>query len=143
MKALQRQWPRCFEIFERRKANPDTKIPDQQIEDAYILDLVSQGADLCAATDGKKLRPEMELVLALGNAAKNYALRGKSKITDAAIYLIAFKWELGWCYLSYEQLTETLGEILETPFTPEQVKKQVYSLGLYTKHKPGPPTNLP
>lgn len=140
MKALQRQWPRCFEIFERGKANPDAKIPDQQIEDAYILDLVSQGADLCAATDGKKLRPEMELVLALGNAAKNYALRGKSKIIDTAIYLIAFKWEQGWCYLSDQQLAETLGEILETKFTPEQVKQYRYrTLELVSKHLPGPP----
>ena len=141
--ALKRQWPRCFEIFERAKTNPDAKIPDQQIEDAYLLDLVSQGIDLWDATDGKKLRPDMELVLALGNAAKNYAKRGKSKITDTAIYLIAFTWELGWCYLPYEQLAEKLGEILETPFTPGQVKSYVHSLGLYTKHKSGPPENSP
>ena len=144
MTALQKQWPRCFEIFERGKANPNSKIPDQQVEDAYRLDLVGQGVDLRFVTDGKNLRPDMELVNSLHKAAQNYAKRGKTKIIDTAIYLIAFNWELGWCYLSDEQLAEKLGEILETPFTPGQVKQYRYrTLGLVAKHLPGPPPNSP
>jgi len=144
MTALQKQWPRCFEIFEKGKSNPDTKIPDQQVEDAYRLDLVGQGVDLQFATDGQNLRPDMKLVNSLHKAAQNYARRGKSKIIDTAIYLIAFNWELGWCYLSDEQLAEKLGEILETPFTPGQVKQYRYrTLGLVSKHLPGPPPKSP
>ena len=34
--------------------------------------------------------------------------------------------------------------LFDTAFTPEQVKQYRYNtLGLYTKHKSGPPTNLP
>jgi hypothetical protein len=80
----------------------------------------------------------------LHKAAQNYARRGKSKIIDTAIYLIAFNWELGWCYLPDEQLAEKLGEILETKFTPEQVKQYRYrTLGLVSKHLPGPPPKSP
>lgn len=143
LKALERQWPHCFEIFEKQKSNPTVKISDHEFEEAYILDQVGQGCDLWLAADGKKLRPDMELVSALHKAGQNYARRGKSKTTDAAIYLIAFKWELGWCYLSDEQLAKNLGELLETTFTAEQVKQYRYNtLGLYTKHKPGPPPNF-
>lgn len=137
---LKRQWPRCFEIFERQKSNPDSKIPDQQIEDAYLLDLVENGGDLWLKTvEGGKVRADKKLISALHKAIEQYAKRGKGKIIDTAIYLIAFNWELGWCYLSDEQLAEKLCDILETPFTPGQVKQYRYrTLGLVAKHLPGP-----
>ena len=143
--ALKRQWPRCFEIFERRKAKPDSKIPDQQIEDAYLLDLVENGGDsFLKSADGGKVRADIQLIASLHKAAQNFANRGKSKIVDAAIYLIAFNWELGWCYLSDEQLADKLGAILETPFTAGQVKQYRYrTLGLVAKHLPGPSPNSP
>jgi hypothetical protein len=142
MIALQKQWPRCFEIFERQKTNPSLKIPDQQIEDAYTLDLVGNGSDLFNATGGEKLRPDIQLVSALHKAAHNFARRGKSKIIDSAIYLIAFNWELGWCYLSDDQLAEKLSEILGTAFNAQQVKKYRYrTLELVAKHLPGIPPN--
>ena len=124
MTALQKQWPRCFAIFEKQKLNPSCKVPDQQIEDAYLLDLVANGGDqFLKSVEGGKVRADIQLISSLNKAAQNYARRGKSKIIDTAIYLIAFNWELGWCYLSDEQLAEKLGEILETKFTPGQVKQ--------------------
>jgi hypothetical protein len=145
MKALQRQWPRCFEIFEKHRSSPGTKIPDHECEDAYLVDLVANGGDqLLETVEGGKIRADMQLILALQKAAKNYTRRGKTKITDAAIYLIAFNWELGWCYLSNEELAEKITEILEMPFTAEQVEKYRYrTLGLVAKHKPGAETNVP
>jgi hypothetical protein len=138
--ALQKQWPRCFELFEKQKANPNLKIPDQQFEDAYTLDLVGNGCSLWNATGGKKIRPDMEFISSLHLAAKNYAARGKSKIIDSAIYLIAFNWELGWCYLSEEELAKKISEMLETTFTVGQVKQyRSRTLGLVSKHKPGLP----
>jgi hypothetical protein len=144
MIALQKQWPRCFEIFEKTKSNPNLKIPDQEIEDAYVLDLVGNGCDVGMATGGKKIRPDMQLISSLHKSAENYAKRGKSKIIDSAIYLIAFNWELGWCYLSDEQLAEKLCEILETNFTAGQVHQYRYrTLGLVAKHLPGLPPKSP
>jgi hypothetical protein len=112
--ALKKQWPHCFKIFDQKKSAPNTKIPDREVEDAYLLDLVRNGgeASLRSAKDGK-VRADMHLISALHKAAQNYSKRGKSKIIDTAIYLIAFKWELGWCYLSDEQLAKNLSEILE------------------------------
>jgi len=145
MMALQKQWPHCFEIFERQKTNPGVKITDHQMEDAYLLDLVRNGGESSLnAADGGKVRADMQLISSLHKAAQNYAKRGKSKIIDTAIYLIAFKWELGWCYLSDEQLAEKLGEILETKFTAGQVKQYRFrTLGLVGKHLPGPSPNTP
>ncbi|MDQ6631130.1 MAG: hypothetical protein M3Y82_05160 [Verrucomicrobiota bacterium] len=145
MLALRKQWPHCFQIFEQQKANPNSKIPDQQIEDAYLLDLVGNGSDPSLKTvDGGKVRADMQLISALHKATQNYAKRGKNKIIDSAIYLIAFNWELGWCYLSNEQLADKLTQLLETPFTPEQVEKYRYrTLGLVAKHLPGPPSKSP
>lgn len=144
LKALQRQWPRCFQLFERQKAKPNSTISDQEMEDALALDRVAQGADLLAATEGKTIRPDTQLLSALQKAAHNYSRRGKGKIIDAAIYLIAFNWERGWCYLSNGDLAEKLGEILETPFTAEQVEKYRYrTLGLVSNHKSGSPTKSP
>jgi hypothetical protein len=145
MIALKKQWPCCFKIFERQKSNPTTKIPDQEVEDAYQLDLVANGSDpfLKTAKEGK-IRADMQLISSLHKAAKNYANRGKSKILDTAIYLIAFKWELGWCYLSDEELAQKLGEILETKFTSGQVKHFRYrTLGLVAKHSSGSPPKSP
>ena len=143
MNALQKQWPRCFRIFEKQKSNPSCKIADQEIEDAYLLDLVEHGGDLWTGTGGK-VRADKELISALHKAIERYAKRGKSKIIDTAIYLIAFNWDLGWCYLSDEQLGEKLGTILETPFTPGQVKQYRYrTLGLVAKHLSGPPPKSP
>jgi hypothetical protein len=142
MTALRKQWPRCFAIFERQKSHPNLKIPDPQIEDAYILDSVGNGSDLWIATGGKKIRPDMQFISSLHKAAENYARRGKSKIIDSAIYLIAFNWELGWCYLLDEEIAKKIGDILETQFTAEQVKQYRYrTLGLVAKHLPGPPPN--
>jgi hypothetical protein len=54
--------------------------------------------------------------------------------------MIAFNWQFGWCYFSDQQLAETLGELLESKFTAEQVKKyRLDILGLVAKHKPGLP----
>ena len=144
MKALQRQWPHCFNIFEAQKSNPRNKIPDHQIEEAYYLDLVESGVDLGFVTSGQKLRPDMNLISSLHKAAQNYARRGKSKIIDLAIYLIAFNWEIGWCYLSDKQIAEKLSELLEANFTPGQVKKyRLNTLELVAKHLPGPPQKIP
>ncbi len=140
LKALQKQWPQCFKIFERRKANPGVKIADREMEDAYLLDRVRAGGEpALKAAAGDKVRADMQLIASLNKAGQNYAKRGKSKIIDAAIFLIAFKWELGWCYLSDEELAQRLGEVLETKFTAGQVKQFRYrTLGLVGKHQPGP-----
>lgn len=145
MLALQKQWPHCFEIFERQKNNPGLKFSDQQMEDAYLLDLVRNGGESSLkAADGGKVRADKQLISSLHKACCNYSKRGKSKIIDTAIYLLAFKWELGWCYLSDEQLAEKLGEILETKFTAGQVKQyRSRTLGLVGKHLPGPAPNSP
>src|SRR5271157_1091301 len=92
--ALKRQWPRSFEIFEKRKANPDARISGQECQDAYLLDLVEQGYDPKADT----IRGDLDLAEALTKAAKRFAGCKKKQVTDFAIYLIAFNWELGWCY---------------------------------------------
>lgn len=84
------------------------------------------------------------MISAFYNAAKNAAQRGRSKIIEVAIYLIAFNWELGWCYLSDAEIAGRLSELIETPFTPEQVKKlRSRTLGLVAKHLPGPPPKFP
>jgi hypothetical protein len=115
------------------------------MEDAYLLDLVRNGGESSLkSADGGKVRADIQLIASLHKAALNYSKRGKSKIIDTAIYLIAFKWELGWCYLSDEQLAEKLGEILETKFTAGQVKQsRSRTLGLVGKHLPGPSPNPP
>jgi hypothetical protein len=134
--ALKRRWPHCFEIFEKGKANPSTKISDQESQDAYLLDLVKQGYDPKADT----IRADLQLCSALAKAAKKFAKSGKRKTTDMAIYLIAFNWELGWCYLSDAEIAGKLCDILTTSFTPEQVEKYRYrTLGLVAKHLSGPP----
>jgi hypothetical protein len=134
--ALKRQWPHSFAIFEKRKANPNIPVSDQECQDAYLLDLAEQGHKPHANT----IRGDTKLRSALAKAAKNFARRGKSKVTDLAIYLIAFNWELGWCYLSNAELAEKLCEKLQISFTPEQVEKYRYrTLGLVAKHLPGPP----
>ena len=134
--ALRRQWPHCFELFEKRKTNPNAKISDQECQDAYLLDLVERGYDPKADT----IRADLQLCSALAKAAKKFAQRGKRKDTDMAVYLIAFNWELGWCYLSDAEIAEKLGGILKTLFTPEQVEKYRYrTLGLVAKHLSGPP----
>jgi hypothetical protein len=138
--ALKRQWPRSFEIFERRKANPDAKISDQECQDAYLLDLVEQGYDPKADT----IRGDLNLAKALTKAAKRFAGCKKRKLTDLAIYLIAFNWELGWCYLADAEIAGKLGEILKAAFTPEQVEKYRYrTLGLVAKHLSGPSPKSP
>jgi len=141
--ALQRPWRHCFEIFEKRKADPNYKIADQQFEDAYLLDLVEQGGDLKSCA-GETIRADKQLISALHKAMGKFAKRGKTKITDSAIYMIAFNWELGWCYLSDEKIAKKLGEILEIPFTPGQVKQYRFrTLGLLAKHLPGSPSKSP
>jgi hypothetical protein len=98
----------------------------------------NSGNPFLGSTDGK-IRADMELISALHRAAHNYSTRGKSKIIDAAIYMIAFNWDLGWCYFSHKELAEKLTEFLETPFTDRQAKNYLVTLGLYTKHKHGLP----
>jgi len=138
--ALKRQWPHSFEIFEKRKANPNSNISDQKCQDAYLLDLVEQGYDPEADT----IRGDLQLCSALAKAAKKFAKGGKRKVSDLAVYLIAFNWELGWCYLSDAEIAAKLNEILKTLFTPEQVEKYRYrTLGLVAKHLSGPPPKSP
>jgi hypothetical protein len=138
--ALKRQWPRSFEIFERRKADAGANISRQECQDAYLLDLVEQGFDPKADT----IRGDLKLAEALTKAAKRFAQRGKRKVTDLAIYLIAFNWELGWCYLPDAEIARRLGEILSTVFTSEQVEKYRYrTLGLVAKHLSGPSPKSP
>ena len=138
--ALKRQWPHSFEIFERRKIVPSAKISDQECQDAYLLDLVEQGYD----PKSKTIRGDLKLAEALTKAAKKYAKGGKKKNTDLAIYLIAFNWELGWCYMSDVEMAAKLEEMLKIKFTAEQVKKyRLRELGLVAKHLPGPSPNLP
>ena len=143
--ALKRQWPHCFELFEKKtKTLPNQTGAQEQAENAYALDLVGQGSDLPAATGGRYLRPDIELISAFYKAAKYADQPGKSKTIEVAIYLIAFNWELGWCYLPDAEIAGRLGELLETPFTPEQVKKlRSRTLGLVAKHLPGPPPKFP
>jgi len=138
--ALKRQWPHSFEIFEKRKADADSEISDQECQDAYLLDLVEQGYNPKSQT----IRGDLKLAEALTKAAKKYAKNGKKKITDLAIYMIAFHWELGWCYLSDAELAAKLEEKLTTKFTAAQVKKyRLRELGLVAKHLPGPSPNFP
>ena len=138
--ALKRQWPRSFEIFEKRKTAPDAKISDQECQDAYLLDLVEQGYDPKADT----IRGDLNLAEALTKAAKRFARCKKRKLTDLAIYLIAFNWELGWCYLADAEIAGRLGEMLKVAFTPEQVEKYRYrTLGLVAKHLSGPSPKSP
>jgi hypothetical protein len=110
--ALKRHCPRSFEIFEKRQTNPAAKIPDQGCQDAYLLDLVEQGYDPKADT----IRGDLNLAEALTKAAKRFARCKKRKLTDLAIYLIAFNWELGWCYLADAEIAGKLGEILRACF---------------------------
>ncbi len=138
--ALKRQWPHSFEVFERQKANPKANIPNQECQDAYLLDLVEQGYDPKADT----IRGDLKLAEALTKAAKKFARGGKRKITDLAIYMIAFNYELGWCYLSDAEVARKLSVILKTSFTPEQVEKYRYrNLGLIAKHLSGPSPKSP
>jgi len=138
--ALKRQWPNCFAIFEKRKADPKWRATEQEMEDAILLDSFAQGR----TGAGGSIRCDLPLISALTKAAERFARRGKSKITDAAIYLIAFHWELGWCYSSDKETAGKLAEILQKPFTAGQVKQLRFrTLGLIAKHKPGPEPNLP
>ena len=138
--ALKRKWPRTFEIFERRKASANAVVSQQECQDAYLLDLVEQGYDPKAET----IRGDLKLAEALTKAAKRYARRGKRKLTDAAVYLIAFNWELGWCYLSDAEIAEKLCQTLKARFTSEQVEKYRYrTLGLVAKHMSGPSPKSP
>lgn len=138
--ALKRQWPRTFEIFERRKHATKQPIAAQEYQDAYLLDLVEQGYDPKAET----IRGDLKLAEALTKAAKKFARAGKTKTTDLAIYLIAFNYELGWCYLSDAEIATKLGQILNGRFTPEQVEKYRYrTLGLVAKHLSGPGPKSP
>jgi hypothetical protein len=138
--ALKRQWPHTFAVFEKRKAHPNINISDRSCQDAYLLDLVEQGYD----PKSENIRGDLQLITALHNAAKRFAARGKSKITDVAIYLIAFNWELGWCYLTDAEMAKKLGDILKIQFTAGQVKLYRFrTLGLLAKHLPGPSPNSP
>jgi len=138
--ALKRQWPHSFEIFEKRKANPNVKVSDLECQDAYLLDLVEQGYD----SKAKTIRGDLKLIEALTKAAKKYARSGKRKVTDLAIYLIAFNWELGWCYLSDAEIAVKLEERIKTNFTAGQVKQYRFrELGLVAKHLPGPSSKAP
>ena len=138
--ALRRQWPRCFALFERGKSNLACAIQDKEMEDAYLLDLVeNRGDQILKSVKGGKVRADIQLINALAKAASNYAKRGKSEITDAAVYLIAFNWELGWCYCPDAVLARKLTHQLETLFTPGQVKKlRLRTLELVAKTSPGP-----
>ncbi|MEI9862958.1 MAG: hypothetical protein WDN00_00035 [Limisphaerales bacterium] len=138
--ALKRKWPHSFEIFERERTNPRTKISHQECQDAYLLDLVEHGYDPKAET----IRGDLKLAEALTKAAKKYARSGKRKITDLAIYFIAFNWELGWCYLSDAEIATKLGASLKARFTSGQVKQyRLRELGLVAKHLPGPAPKSP
>lgn len=56
--ALKRQWPHCFELFEKKtKILPNLTDAQEQAENAYALDLVGQGIDLPAATGGVIFAP--------------------------------------------------------------------------------------
>jgi len=135
MTALQRQWPHCFKIFEKRKADPKWKANDQEMENAYLVDLVAQGHSQPAET----IRCDLKLISALHKAAERFSKRGKTKITGIALYLIAFNWELGWCYSSDGEIAKQLGGILKTAFNAEQVRKyRLRDLGLVSKHHSGP-----
>jgi hypothetical protein len=141
MKAIERQWPHCFKIFENQKQNQI--ISDDEIQKAYLLDLAANGIDPFAGNSTcEKFKPDMEFISALHNTARNYARRGKSKVIDAALYMIAFNWEFGWCYFSHDELAEKISEFLEISFTASQAKNYLETLGLYTKHKPGLPPKV-
>ena len=133
--ALRRQWPRTFEIFDRRKQDPKQPITAHEYQDAYLLDLVEQGYD----PKDETIRGDLKLAEALTKAAKNFARAGKRRLSDLAVYLIAFNYELGWCYLSDTEIARKLQGILNKRFTQEQVKKYRYrTLGLVAKHFSGP-----
>lgn len=134
-KALKRQWPHCFEAFEKKGAFVDHATFGQACLDAYLLDLVEQGYD----PKDEVIRADLPFVESLAKAAKKFRRHGKKKSTDLAIYLIAFNYELGWCYLSDKEIAKKLGELLNTSFTAGQVEQYRYrTLGLVSKHKPGP-----
>jgi hypothetical protein len=143
IEALRKMWPHCFELFDRQKATPSLSISNQEYEDAYLIDLVEHGAGLWNAAGGS-VRADMGLISALHKAGERHAKRGKSNIIDTAIFLVAFNWDLGWCYFSDRQLADKLNEILKTSFTENQVKKYRYrKLGLVAKHMPGPELKSP
>jgi hypothetical protein len=106
------------------------------MEDAILLDSFAQGRTGAGGT----IRCDPQLISALHKAAQRFARRGKSKTTDAALYQIAFNWELGWCYMPDAEIARKLREILKIKFTPGQVKQYRYrELKLVSKHMPGPP----
>jgi hypothetical protein len=137
--ALKRQWPNICTLFEQRKANPLAAISDQQCQDAYLLDLVERGYN----PQGEVIRADLSLINALNSASMRFSRRKKQRITDLAIYLIAFNWELGWCYLSDLEIAKRLTESLKTTFRPGQIKQyRARTLGLVAKHWSGPPPKL-
>jgi hypothetical protein len=138
--AMKRQWPHTFAVFEKQRVNPGVRISDLECEDAYLLDLVERGYD----PKNENIRCDLQLCSALAEAAQKFARPGKRKTTDFAIYLIAFNWELGWCYLSDSEIAAKLSHDLKMPFSSEQVEKYRYrTLGLVSKRPPGPSPKLP
>lgn len=139
-KALKRQWPHICELFEKQKSSPAIAISDRDCQEAYLLDLVEQGYD----PKGDNIRGDLQFIAALHRAAQKFARQAQNKITDMAIYLIAFNWELGWCYLSDADIAKSLEQMLKGRFTPAQVKQyRSRTLGLVAKHWPGPPPKSP
>jgi hypothetical protein len=58
---------------------------------------------------------------------------------DLAAYLLAFNWDLGWCYLSDSSIAKKVTEITGSRFDATRIKNlRVRVLGLVAKHQPGP-----
>ena len=135
--ALKRQWPLCFAIFDKRKSDPASQITDQQVEDAYLLDLAEQGID--PKEHAPTIRADLHLISALHKAAARFKRRGKGTVMDLAAYLLAFNWDLGWCYLSDSSIAKKVTEITGSRFDATRIKNlRVRVLGLVAKHQPGP-----
>jgi hypothetical protein len=133
--ALRRLWPRCFAIFDRRKSGD--AVAEKEWRDAYLTDRIEQGNK--PNPESEAIRVDMNLIHALSRADDNHSKRRKSNTTSLALYLIAFNWLLGWCYLSDAEISRRLQRLLKIAFTAKQVKHyRVDTLKLVAMHKPGP-----
>ena len=136
MEVLRRQWKHCFEILDKHGENP---VSEDDARKAYVLDFAEQGDNPLSVR--QPARTDKEFFTQL-TQAWHRAGRGKKKLLLQVVdYLIAFNWELGWCYLSEKELAEKISAATKTTFSSDQIGKRRERLGLVAKHLPGPSFN--
>jgi hypothetical protein len=135
-KALTRRWPHCFAVLDRIKKNPELICGEQELRDAYALDLIEHGHNPSLEP---KRQLDTRLIERLYKASRRAGKR-KRRTTELALHWIALNWELGWCYHSDKEIAIKLSEILLTRISIAQAKHyRLRDLGLVARHKPGPP----